>query len=117
MKDRQPAASPDRRPAQYRVDVTVNNETDTDHGWRYSVGVRVHATPASTPDTEHIVTLSWADHDHLSGGATPPQTTVRAVVLVGAEHLGTDLPRRFDTANLRRLIDAFDDAVMRRLGT
>jgi len=94
----------------------IGHETETDRGWSYDVTVH----RAGGPGTRHTVTLSWADHDLLSGGLHPPSRTMRAAmrVLVGVDPSVIDpsgLPSRFDLSTLRRMIAGFDDAVRDRM--
>jgi hypothetical protein len=83
--------------------ITVQNETETTHGWSYRVRIeRVDAQP-----TEHLVTLSWADHEHWTGGAAPPSRLVEAIARILVEHEGQGavpprLPPKFDASTARR---------------
>ncbi len=99
-----------------RSAVRVGPETETERGWSYE------ATLAWSADrsTRHTVTLSWADHDLLSAGFSPPSRTVEValgvVVEAGEASLGAGrLPPRFDISTLRRLLPGFDDLVQERL--
>jgi hypothetical protein len=62
--------------------VEVRTEEETDHGWRYHVFVQ----PPGAPPVEHIVLLSWVDHEHWSGGRFPPSRVVERVVQLLIEH-------------------------------
>lgn len=86
----------------------VGTEQPTTHGWRWTVSIAwTDADPS-----DHDVSLSWADHDHLTGGAIAPHRTAEAVAGVAAGRLGrAALPRRFDASTARRLIGGFDDGV------
>jgi hypothetical protein len=95
--------------------VLIGQETETDHGWAYEV--TLHWSDAVA--TDHIVTLSWSDHDQLTGGLIPPSRTVHAALDLA---LARDdvfepggLPRRFDIATLRRRVPDFDEGVRARL--
>ncbi len=94
--------------------IFVESETETARGWVYAVTMThpVHGR------MRHRVTLSWADHDLISGGMRPPSWTVEAAlgVLLDADPtVPGALPTRFDISTLRRMIDGFDDLVRARL--
>lgn len=79
--------------------IEVITEEESGPGWRY----RIRITRDSGPQTEHEVSLSWADHDHWSGGAAAPSKVVEAVVryLIHRDH-ERPIPARFDAATVRR---------------
>jgi hypothetical protein len=83
--------------------VTVQSETETTHGWSYLVRIE---RDGDKP-TEHLVTLSWADHEHWTGGASPPSRLVEAIARTLMKHEGegdvpSRLPDRFDASTARR---------------
>lgn len=82
----------------------VLEEHETAHGWSFRLTVDRHAGPT----TEHEVTLSWVDHDHWSGGTTPPSRLIERLVGILAGHVA-DLPSRFDAARARRWVPQFDE--------
>ncbi|MEX0877140.1 MAG: hypothetical protein WD114_06745 [Phycisphaerales bacterium] len=88
--------------------ITIDGEHDTDRGWLYTLSV-------SGDDgvvRDHELTMSWVDHEHLVGGAIPPNLVANASARIALEHFGLhELPARFDVANLRRLVDDFDERV------
>lgn len=90
----------------------VITEYESERGWRYDVTVTLNG------DTSvHSVTLDWSDHDHWSGGATPPSEVVLAVVSVAVRELGPDrLPSAFDASTLRRLLPDLDVLVKESIG-
>ena len=94
--------------------VRLESETETARGWVYAVTM----THPVRGRMRHRVTLSWADHDLISGGVCPPSRTVEAalVVLLDVDPAVPGvLPTRFDISTLRRMIDGFDDLVRARL--
>ncbi|MCA9298914.1 MAG: hypothetical protein KDA28_07600, partial [Phycisphaerales bacterium] len=64
----------------------------------------------------HLVSLSWVDHDHWSGGVCPPSKVVETLleVLLDDPPVG-GIPRRFDASSIRRLMPAIDESVRARL--
>lgn len=93
--------------------IQIGPETETGRGWSYEV------TIDRSPDqpTRHEVTLSWADHDLLSGGFHPPSRSVEAALAVAiarGERLAR-LPDRFDVSTLRRMIEGFDELVREKM--
>ena len=108
--DHEAAAGPnDREPG--GLSVEVGEEHETDRGWRYEV------TVSRGPDRARLigVTLSWPDHDALSGGAVGPSVVVGACIEVAAAAM-EKLPARCDIATLRRLVERFDASVKSKLG-
>lgn len=94
------------------VEVEIVREAEEGHGWRY--GARVRWADGSI--AEHVVTLSWVDHDHLCGGVSPPSGVVKVALALAAGLLGPGrLPRRFDISQGRRLIEDFDGLLQARL--
>ncbi len=92
---------PDRRPVTTGAAVSLGAETETDHGWTYEVAI----DRADGRRTTHRVTLAWVDHDHLSGGSTPPSKVVEGVLRAALPELSArPLPERFDIATVRRLV-------------
>jgi len=91
--------------------VAVTTERDTPGGWWYTI----EAAEGAESRTIRL-TLSWADHDHWSGGAVRPSAVAEAALWVLLEHLGLRaLPDSFDCARGRRLINDFDERVRARL--
>jgi hypothetical protein len=78
-------------------EVDVKIETERPGGWSYEVQVRHEDGRAS----EHLVRLSWADHDYWSGGASPPSRVVQAVLEYLVRHFARPLPARFDAGKAR----------------
>jgi len=97
--------------ARHGVTVEVRQEHETPTGWRYDV-VRTQGDEASP----HAVSLSWADHDHWSGGASAPSKVLEAVLgwLVD-EHPEFAWPARFDASTVRRRFAEIEDGLGRRL--
>ena len=94
-----------------RFDIEAERETDS--GWSYSVRRTSGAAASST----HLFSLSWPDHDLISGGTAAPSATIGAVCSLLAEHpaLAARLPARVDVSTLRRAIPDFDSEVQRRI--
>jgi hypothetical protein len=92
--------------------VEVRTEEETEHGWRYRVFVE---TPGAGAAVEHIVLLSWVDHEHWSGGRFPPSKVVERVVQLLVEGDGTGagvkLPACFDASTARRWLPGLDKAM------
>lgn len=88
--------------------ITIDGEHETDRGWLYTFTL----TRGDGAVSDHELTLSWVDHEHLVGGSLSPSLVARASAQLGAEHFGAgELPARFDVSSLRRLVDGFDDRV------
>jgi hypothetical protein len=85
--------------------VCIDAERETPNGWLYSIRIEWSDTSSS----DHEITLSWVDHEHLVGGGVPPSTLINAVAQLAAEHFNHDkMPMRCDVSSLRRLITGFD---------
>lgn len=90
------------------LSIVVDDEYETDRGWSYVVTLSWKARGT----TEHEITLSWVDHDQLSGGLMPPSRLVERVAEVAATAMGVDeLPARFDVSSMRRAIPEFERLV------
>ena len=87
------------------LSIVIDEERDTDRGWAYLVTLSWKARGT----TEHEITLSWVDHDQLTGGIMPPSQLIEKVALVAASAMGVDeLPNRFDVSSMRRAIPEFE---------
>ncbi len=87
------------------LSIVVDEEHETDRGWSYIVTLSWKARGTS----EHEITLSWVDHDQLTGGLMPPSRLVERVAKVAATAMGVDeLPKRFDVSSMRRAIPSFE---------
>jgi hypothetical protein len=85
--------------------VDVKEETEAERGWLYRVLVEDDAGQT----TQHAVSLSWADHDHWSGGRRPPSRVVEAVLeFVLSHRIPVALPAKFDAARARRWLPEID---------
>jgi hypothetical protein len=87
-------------------------ERDTPRGWAYEVTLRREGLGQS----EHVVTLSWVDHDYWSGGSAPPSRVVEAVLKYALENAGheaagaeVEWPARFDASRVRRWFPRLDE--------
>jgi len=106
---------PTRSPASGPRRVDVRTETETDSGWSYQVAVGSPEDHMGIGAPVHTVTISWADHDHLSGGAAQPSEVVRRVIeLMLEDDRGRTLPARFDVSTARRLVPNLEERL--RLG-
>lgn len=91
--------------------IDVRHERETPRGWCYDV-VLTRDGGAS----EHAVTLSWADHDHWTGGASAPSRLMELLLgWLSEEHPEFAWPARFDAATLRRWFPDVDETLGRRL--
>lgn len=91
--------------------IELRRERETPGGWSYDV-LRTHGDASSA----HAVTLSWADHDHWSGGASPPSRVVESLLAwLADEHPEFEWPARFDASTIRRRFPGVDDTLGRRL--
>ncbi len=92
--------------------VTVERETEGEHGWSYAVSVRDGQQPARTL----TVTLAWVDYEHLCGGRVAPERIARAVVELLLEHWKDGpIPERFDASTVRRWVPGMDHQVRDRV--
>lgn len=92
--------------------VTLGSETETGSGWVYDATI---AWPEGV-EGEYRVTLSWADHDHISGGSNAPSQVVEALLAVLVRELDADgLPERIDLSTMRRVVGDLDERVRARL--
>lgn len=97
--------------ARQGVTIDVQTEHETPRGWTYQVIVT-----RGDGSTEHAVSLSWADHDHWSGGAVAPCRVVESVLAwLVDEHPEFAWPARFDASTLRRRFPDVDETLGRRL--
>jgi hypothetical protein len=105
--------------------VTVEREESMARGWAFDVTIRA-SPPARAPaagsdhpapaESRHRVSLSWADYEHWSHGAAPPEQVARVVVEALLEAGVPDpLPDRFDAATARRWVRDIDERIRQRL--
>lgn len=83
--------------------ITVDSETDTPNDWSYHV--RIQRNDGRT--TDHTVTLAWVDHEHWTGGSTPPSQIIETLAGLLADREGegeipAPLPTRFDASTAVR---------------
>jgi hypothetical protein len=86
----------------------VLEEHETPNGWSFRLALDRHGHP----ETEHEMTLSWVDHDHWTGGTTPPSRLAERLVAILAARV-PQLPARFDAAKARRWAPDVDDLLRR----
>lgn len=85
--------------------VDVRTEEQTPRGWSYGITI---SRPGGT-DSEHAVTLSWADHEYWCGGTLPPSKVVESVMTyLLAREAERPIPARFDAATARRWFPDLD---------
>ena len=90
------------------LSIVIDEERDTDRGWSYLITL----SWKSRGTTEHQVSLSWVDHDQLTGGSLPPSQLVERVITIAASAMGVDdLPAKFDVSSMRRAIPEFERLV------
>tara|TARA_R110000782_G_scaffold57258_25_gene119813 strand:+ start:14454 stop:14738 length:285 start_codon:yes stop_codon:yes gene_type:complete len=85
----------------------VLEERETPNGWSFRLSLE---RPGTEP-TEHEMTLSWVDHDHWTGGGTPPSRLAERILSILAARVDA-LPARFDAARARRWVPEIDDVLM-----
>lgn len=91
--------------------IRIEGEHETSNGWLYTFTVDW----ADAGATDHELTLSWVDHEHLVGGAVTPSVVARVSGTIAATHFGAGaLPERFDVSSLRRMIPGFDNLLRDR---
>lgn len=87
-------------------------EVETQSGWSFDIEILWTAAGS----TRHQVTLSWVDHDHLSGGRVPPSKVAEAIANTVAAVKGPlDTPVEFDASTARRWIENLDAQVRQQL--
>jgi len=87
------------------LSVVIDEECETDRGWVYYVTL----SWKSRGTTGHQITLSWVDHDQLTGGSIPPSHLIERVATIVATAMGVDeMPERFDVSSMRRTIPEFE---------
>lgn len=90
------------------LSIVIDEEYDTDRGWLYLVTL----SWKSRGTTEHEITLSWVDHDQLTGGMTAPSQLIECVAEIVASAMGVDeMPAKFDVSSMRRAIPEFQRLV------
>lgn len=87
--------------------IRIGEETDTAVGWSYEVFVEAFVNGEAS-ESRHVVTLSWHDHDHWTGGANPPHTLIAGLVGLLIDE-GVDLPKKFDASTARRWLPNLDE--------
>ena len=92
--------------------VVLGAEVETSRGWRYEVCLQ----RPGLGQTDHVVTLSWVDHEHWGGGTVAPSRVIEAVLRYAIEHdqdkvPGADelWPTNFDAARVRRWFPRMDE--------
>lgn len=91
--------------------VRIDGEHETPHGWLYTFSVEW----SNGAQSDHELTMSWVDHEHLVGGSVTPSAVARCSAELATRHFGAgSLPARFDVSSLRRMISAFDEQIRSR---
>lgn len=83
----------------------VLEEHETAHGWSFRLAID---RGPDAPAAEHEMALSWVDHDHWTGGTTPPSRLAERLLTILVVRV-SDLPARFDAARARRWVPEIDD--------
>jgi len=92
--------------------VQIENEQETESGWRFSVRIGGGATSQSS--LALILTMSWADYDYWSSGTEPPSEIARHVIeFLLSQRPSAEFPTRFDAATVRRWLPKIDQALGR----
>lgn len=87
------------------LSVVIDEERESQRGWSYLLTL----SWKSRGTTEHQITLSWVDHDQLTGGSTPPSVLIERVANLVASAMGVDeMPSKFDVSSMRRAIPEFE---------
>jgi len=90
------------------LSIAIDEEWETDRGWLYLVTLAWK----SRGTTEHQITLSWVDHDQLTGGTVAPSGLVERVARIVACAMGVDeMPGKFDVSSMRRAIPEFEHLI------
>lgn len=85
--------------------VSIDGEHDTSTGWLYTLSIEWDDGTRS----DHELTISWVDHEHIVGGTIPPSVIAKVAAKIAAEQIGKPtLPARFDLSTLRRAIPDFE---------
>ena len=91
--------------------IEVITEQETGRGWEHRVAV----VRESGVRTEHTVRLSWADHEHWSGGRDAPSRVIQTLMELLVEREGERaIPATFDAAAVRRWWPGMDARMQRR---
>lgn len=94
--------------------VSIDGEHETQTGWLYTMHIEWNDESRS----DHELTLSWVDHEHLVGGTISPSVIAKAAAKLAAQHMGkSKLPARFDLSTLRRMLSEFDFQLKTTIGT
>jgi hypothetical protein len=83
--------------------VRVLEEREGERGWTYRVVVRT-----GRGEREHVVTLSYRDHDHWCGGSMAPSLLLERLIEHVLRVRREELPERFDAARVRRWLPEID---------
>ncbi|MBL4590622.1 MAG: hypothetical protein JKY96_01545 [Phycisphaerales bacterium] len=88
--------------------IHIDGEHETSNGWLYTF----HIDWSDGQRSDHELTLSWVDHEHLVGGAVSPSVVAAVVARIASAHCGhKGMPARCDVSILRRQIAGFDEMV------
>lgn len=94
--------APQVRPA---ARVEIGAERCRALGWEYDVAL----VARDGSRTDHVVTLSWRDHDYWCGGASAPSKVILAVLEFVIARREAPFPARFDAARARRWLPTIDE--------
>ena len=92
---------------QHRTEISLDRESDTDAGWEFRITITQDGRASN-----HVVSMSFHDHDYWCSGTEPPERTARRALRIIADERPQRLwpmPERIDLAASRRCIRDFDD--------
>ena len=94
-----------------RPSIRIEGEHEIGNGWLYTFTVEW----ANAAPTDHELTLSWVEQEHLVRGTVTPSALAQIAAQIEAEHFGAQaMPARCDVSILRRRIPGFDERVRGR---
>lgn len=93
--------APQLRPA---ARVEIGAERTIRLGWEYDVFL----VSRDGTRSEHLVTMSWRDHDYWCDGTSAPSRVLAAVLEFVLARRDGPFPPRFDAARARRWLPAID---------
>lgn len=88
--------------------ITIDGEHETNRGWLYTFTTNWRDGSSS----DHEITLSWVDHEHLVGGTISPSVIAQAVAEIMLEEFNQkNMPIKSDVSSLSRLIPNFEQRI------
>lgn len=89
---------------------TLDGEHETPNGWLYTFTLERDGA-----HSDHELTLSWVDHEHLVGGAIAPELVAKAAFSLAVGIFSDEVPAKFDVSSVRRRVDGFDELLRERI--